>query len=529
MKKNYYLPLVSYGMVAIRMEQHPVPSHIASFEFKLFGNLTIRQFVTLAIPASIGAIIFFSGLPDLIRFPLSGLFVGFGLLIALVPFGGRPFHKWIMAFFKAILSPTQRIWIKEAKIPEYLWVITNVQPAPAQEVQNIDEKSKEKLEAYLASLPKSRKATALDVSEQIALENLHLDWHGKAAEGKMPAAIVWPSDADISPKYTAFADSLPQINHEPSSAATAGAKPSYQKKAAILPRISHHAKPYVLVGIEARLRGKAPAIPIKPSGNANIKPKSHLASETNFATENIIPIVTPDMHIKLLHGIGKVRVRKLHFAPPSGFDLSKLPVRGERQFEISKELMSRFHPPLDVLYQNPQAVLPKDEEKPQIKTQDASLGRKYRESPAEQAKTGQTESQPRSAQQQDIKNSSFPTNFLQSQDQSPAILAQMAQMVPLTNKPNVISGIVLSSQNTPLAGAILIIRDETGVPVRALKSNRLGQFLSATSLPKGNYQIEIEAENEDFEPVALVLRNEVLIPIQIRAKGGQHTQQPAQA
>src|SRR3990167_2640014 len=180
------------------MEQHPVPSHIASFEFKLFGNLTIRQFVTLVIPASVGGIIFFSGVSDIIRYPLSGLFVGFGLLIALVPFGGRPFHKWIMAFFKAILSPTQRIWIKEAKIPEFLDVITNPLPTHPQGIQNIDEKSKEKLEAYLATLPKNKEATPLDVSEQIALENLHLDWHGKALEGKMPAAIVWPSDSDIS-------------------------------------------------------------------------------------------------------------------------------------------------------------------------------------------------------------------------------------------------------------------------------------------------------------------------------------------
>ena len=96
--------------------------------------------------------------------------------------------------------------------------------------------------------------------------------------------------------------------------------------------------------------------------------------------------------------------------------------------------------------------------------------------------------------------------------------AQMTQMVPLTNKPNVISGIVLSSGDTPLEGAILIIRNETGVPVRALKSNRLGQFLSATSLPKGNYQLEIDAEGEEFEPVALALNNEILQPIEIRAK-----------
>src|SRR3990167_3116474 len=198
------------------MEQHPVPSHIASFEFKLFGNLTIRQFVTLAIPASIGAIIFFSGLPDLIRFPLSGLFVGFGLLIALVPFGGRPFHKWIMAFFKAILSPTQRIWIKEAKIPEFLEIITNIVPAASHEGQDFDEKSKEKLMAYLKTLPKGGKQSSLDVSEQIALQNLHLDWQGKTAEGKLPPLIVWPSGEDLTSKTSAFSDSLPQIEQQPS-------------------------------------------------------------------------------------------------------------------------------------------------------------------------------------------------------------------------------------------------------------------------------------------------------------------------
>ena len=323
---------------------------------------------------------------------------------------------------------------------------------------------------------------------------------------------------------------LPSSSCQLSAGCRPGAKPSYQKKAAILPRISHHAKPYVLVGIEARLRGKAPAIPIKPSGNANIKPKSHLASETNFATENIIPIVTPDMHIKLLHGIGRVRVRKLHFAPPLGFDLSKLPIRGEKQFNISRELKSRFHLSRDVLYQNPQVVLPKDQEKIQVKTQnpksdaihtrDSNPRRIYHESGVVQTNTVEPEKQP-ARQKPDIGDSRLTTNFQQTSPQTQSISAQMTQMVPLTNKPNVISGIVLSSGDTPLEGAILIIRNETGVPVRALKSNKLGQFLSATSLPKGSYQIEIDAENEDFEPVALALNNEVLMPIEIRAKGRQ--------
>jgi len=61
------------------MEQHPVPQHIASFEFKLFGNLTVRQFVTLAIPMGIAALIFFSNLLTIIRLPLALIFGLLGL------------------------------------------------------------------------------------------------------------------------------------------------------------------------------------------------------------------------------------------------------------------------------------------------------------------------------------------------------------------------------------------------------------------------------------------------------------------
>src|SRR3990167_3136492 len=294
------------------MEQHLVPQHIASFEFKLFGNLTIRQFVTLAIPASIGGIIFFSGLPDIFKFPLTALFVGFGLLIALVPFGGRPFHKWIMAFFRAILSPTQRIWIKEAKIPEFLEIITNIVPAASHEGQDFDEKSKEKLMAYLKALPKGGKQSSLDVSEQIALSNLHLDWNAKADGGTLPAAIVWPSADNISSEMGVLADSLPQISPYSDINVPAKNKPSYQKKPNLLPRISSHAKPYVLGGIESRLRGKTPTISLhgaadkdiqlKKWGAVQIRPESHLASETNFATENIIPFLILDIKANFPHG-----------------------------------------------------------------------------------------------------------------------------------------------------------------------------------------------------------------------------------
>lgn len=92
-----------------------------------------------------------------------------------------------------------------------------------------------------------------------------------------------------------------------------------------------------------------------------------------------------------------------------------------------------------------------------------------------------------------------------------------AQIVPLTNRPNVISGLVSDASGTPLEGAIIIVRDQNGIPLRALKTNKLGQFLSATSLANGTYSIEIESDFAKFDLVTITLTGQVLAPMEIKA------------
>jgi len=169
------------------MQQHPVPQNISSFKFKLFGNLTARQFFTLIIPLSLAVLIYFSGIPAFIRYPLSLLIGGFAFFIALVPINGMSFDKWLVAFLKAVMSPTQRVWIKEAKIPEFLTMIV----APPVTEQKIPEeftiKKKERLTAYLRTLPKDN-ASPLDVKEEIALQGI--DYSVEAAHGVSPSPAV---------------------------------------------------------------------------------------------------------------------------------------------------------------------------------------------------------------------------------------------------------------------------------------------------------------------------------------------------
>src|SRR3989344_2050287 len=160
------------------MEQHAVPQQISAFKFKLFGNLTAKQFVTLAIPLGLAALIFFSPLPPIIRLPLSFVIAIFAFIIAIIPIGGRPADQWALAFIRAISSPTQRIWIKEKEIPEFLNMA--IHPLQTERIpQEVIRMSREKLTAYLKSLPKEAKSQ-LDSLETLALNNIDFGYQPPA-------------------------------------------------------------------------------------------------------------------------------------------------------------------------------------------------------------------------------------------------------------------------------------------------------------------------------------------------------------
>ncbi|MDO8461132.1 MAG: PrgI family protein [bacterium] len=96
------------------MENHPIPQDITSFQFKIIGNMTIRQFAYLAT-GSILAWIFFS-LPIFfaIKFFFVAFFFLFGVFLAFIPISGRPLDAMISRFVKALFIPNQYIYQKTA-------------------------------------------------------------------------------------------------------------------------------------------------------------------------------------------------------------------------------------------------------------------------------------------------------------------------------------------------------------------------------------------------------------------------------
>lgn len=88
----------------------------------------------------------------------------------------------------------------------------------------------------------------------------------------------------------------------------------------------------------------------------------------------------------------------------------------------------------------------------------------------------------------------------------------------LTIFPNVLNGIVKDKTGNYLEGVITVIYDKEGLPVRALKTNKLGQFSGSTPLPNGSYTLELEKDNFTFDVLQIELAGEVLPPLMITAK-----------
>lgn len=94
------------------MEQHPVPRQITTFEFKLIGFMTLKQFIYLVIFLPIAYVVL-SVFPIPILNLLLAFLVGFtGIALAFIPINDRPLDVYIKNFIKRIVYPTQYYYQK---------------------------------------------------------------------------------------------------------------------------------------------------------------------------------------------------------------------------------------------------------------------------------------------------------------------------------------------------------------------------------------------------------------------------------
>lgn len=113
-------------------EQHPVPQQISSYQFRLVGDMTIKQFFQIAAGGVVALIIYGMPFPGFVKWPLIIIAALSGAAFAFLPIQDRPLEQWLFAFIRSIYSPTYFVWQKKGPPPQYFKVDANTSQTPAQ-------------------------------------------------------------------------------------------------------------------------------------------------------------------------------------------------------------------------------------------------------------------------------------------------------------------------------------------------------------------------------------------------------------
>ncbi len=200
------------------MEQHPIPRQITTFEFKLVGQLTVRQFLYLALASGAAVSLFFL-VPKILflNFLAATIPVLFGIGFAFVPINDRPMELWVRNLIKRLTSPTQYYFRKHNRPPRIMMGIT----LPPKEVMLEYLKAKQKLEAYeFTSRSKNKREEIMSgISDQTAskVDRVKTALQASKPQVKAPvvtvkqplsAPVAQPADTTVSVKEEELAHSV---------------------------------------------------------------------------------------------------------------------------------------------------------------------------------------------------------------------------------------------------------------------------------------------------------------------------------
>lgn len=236
-----------------------MPRQITSFEFKLIGFLTLKQFIYLAVFIPMGFIAF-----KLVPIPILNILFGIivaggGVAFAFVPINDRPLDVWIKNFVRRITSPTQFTYHKKNP-PIYFLRNLYFVSDPHRVMSHID--SQEKLAAYMATKQPTKPAPA--VKKQAIANLLH-----KPKESLMPQKKVIPvkpitsqTTAQVQPKQPVQQQIKPQqpVLQQAKGVATAQAAPQPAVKKAFFTGVVKNHRLIPLPGVLIYVRDDKGAV-----------------------------------------------------------------------------------------------------------------------------------------------------------------------------------------------------------------------------------------------------------------------------
>ncbi len=415
------------------MEQHPVPQNVTGFQFKLIGDITLKQFAYLAGGIILGYIAFKIDLvPGIFRWPFVAFWVIFGFGLAFVPIEERPLDRMVMAFLKNIYSPTQFVWKKQNAPPQIL-------------------------------------------TEQVALQPI-------VSSPVVTKPVVAPKIMVQPPKMTPPSPPPPLVvkPQPPAPIRSTMAPPRIPPKPA--PPVAPKPDPW---------KYGAPPVPAKTgpytTGPSITGKRIVFEEKKNEATKSNPQEVTKQVE-RVKSDYAQIEQKLKAEMEAMQKELEQGTIAKERFMELQQALTQLLN------------------EKERL-SQDLIKARK------ELLELGKSKT---------IKPTEYTTSPSDTTSTVKIVTTNQAVRVgipTITDQPNVITGVIKESDGNLLPNLIVTVKDKDGIPVRALKTNKLGQFAASTPLTSGVYIIEVEDPKQGFKfnRIEVGLSGQVLPPLEISA------------
>lgn len=380
------------------MENHPIPQDITGFQFKLIGNMTVKQFAYLAAGVILGWAFYSAPFSFLIRFPLALFFAGGGISLAFLPVEGRPLDIMAYHFAKALFTPDQYIY---QKVGGDIGILMQIQAPKTQ--AHTQQATEDKLQVYLHNLPQKPK-NKLDEKETMFFQSLSSYSNPVQAAPAVQVVVAAPPAEAVPPIHIPLS-SPPPISDQPSS-------------------------------IEEKLREQAYLLQMR----------------LNEAKKNEQKQATPTAH---------------------------------QEAEVLQQQLALIQ-----------------QQKKQLEDQLLVMAQQL------QKPSGPKTFVPSEAQ---------PKEETQHVRKIPANMAASVGLPIKSEFPNLLLGIVKDPRGNVLPNILVEVRDADGNPVRAFKTNQLGQFASATALLNGTYTLVFEDNSgkQKFDSVEIEATGDIIQPLEI--------------
>lgn len=520
--------------------QHAVPQNIMDVEFKLIGELTMRQFSYLFV-FGISAYFAFVSIPGLFKIPITIFLALLALGLAFVPVQERGLDEWLVNFFRSINSPTERVWKRTPQLPT-AFLYDSIAMVQQEIITLAPTSSRRKLEEYLKYKSEEDVMDPLDIPEReyvMKVKEAFRDVGPSLTSPAVGVSVDYTEDSSTDLETVQVEEKFENLHPE-----------------TISPQLAESQKP---VGVSDEAGVDLEAGEKKKSFENIIKSRvssAPIKSRPSYLDYHAYEAITPDMHSG----------RKFVNLVPSSGEIV-LPIRGERVLETSEsveikedieqkaqkleDLIEKIRkeegvPEVKTKVVEENKVIKVDEEArnvvEELKKQNKDLSEEISKL-KEQIEQGKSMSIDTIAQEKLLKKleeqkggiaSSYSELQSQVKDLQKKLDEQVkvstgkefvdkmkTQLPVLTNRPNVVTGVVRDPEGKFLSDLLLTIKNSRGDTVRAFKTNALGHFVVSTPLQNGTYTLEVSPSNKNdftFAIIPIEVKGEVMPTIGIVGK-----------